>query len=1137
MANIQVFKQNTIYDGSEVIFLSPCDCSEIQGLTVDYLNERGAEESQSFIFKDAHGHDISDLDNLFTDGVYVKVILNVTDGIAYIQNADTNKYLEDRFEALEGSLKIQEDLKGNPSGLAELDENGKVPSSQLPSYVDDVLEYDSKSAFPSTGERGKIYVDLSDNKTYRWSGSAYVVVSEGVTLGETSTTAYRGDRGKTAYDHSQSSEPHVATTDRTNWNDANSKKHTHSNKSVLDKITSVDTALSSTSENPVQNKVIHAEIETLKKSVSDGKSAVANAITEKGVATNADASFEVMAENIENIDTIAEGTADATATASQILTGKTAYVQGAKVTGTMTNQGAKTSSLNCGGSYTIPAGYHNGSGKVTANSLASQTESTATADAILSGETAYVNGSMVTGTMTNNGAKTSSLNCGGSYTIPKGYHNGSGKITANTLASQTSATATAEQILTGQTAYVSGSKVTGTMPDNGAVTKTITPSTTSQSYTIPAGYHNGSGKVTVNGAPTTLIDGDATAENVLSGKKFFVDSYTVKTGTMTNNGAKTASLNCGGSYTIPAGYHNGSGKITANTLASQTSATATASQILNGQTAYVSGSKITGTMPNNSSTTSNGTVPGVSTTYPSIPTREGSNLQYNKDTDGVARISIGVPQGYYPDPSSSYVNRPASDFGNATVDNVLTEKTFTSANGLKITGTMPNNGSVSKSLNCGGSYTIAKGYHDGTGKITANSLASQTSADAVAVDILSGKTAYVNGTKITGTMTNNGAVTKTITPSTSSQSYTIPAGYHDGTGKVTVSASPTSLIDGDATAANVLSGKTFFVDSYTVKTGTMTNNGAVAPTALKCGGSYTIPAGYHNGSGKVTADTLANQTSATATASDILSGKTAWVGGSKLTGTMTDNGAVAPSALGAGGSYTIPAGYHNGSGKVTVQSLATLTASGDATAAQILTGKKAYVDGSLLTGTMANNGAKTAELSAGGSYTIPAGYHNGSGKITAKDLASQTSATATADTIRSGFNAYVNGTKVTGTCDARGRCYTTTLGGTADEPTLTFYFMTPATMMMGYAKIIGTKTLFIRVQYSTESSSDYYLPNKVEQATTSWTDITSRCSFSSYSFTGSKYWYDGKVTITLPKNASYYTVGNTVNVMTAAGCF
>ena len=103
-------------------------------------------------------------------------------------------------------------VKGAVNGVAELDSAGKVPSSQLPSYVDDVIEgyyYNSKfykeSAHTTeiTPESGKIYVDLSTDKTYRWSGTAYTQIKGDLALGETSTTAYRGDRGKIAYDHSQ----------------------------------------------------------------------------------------------------------------------------------------------------------------------------------------------------------------------------------------------------------------------------------------------------------------------------------------------------------------------------------------------------------------------------------------------------------------------------------------------------------------------------------------------------------------------------------------------------------------------------------------------------------------------------------------------------------------------------------------------------------------------------------------------------------------------------------------------------------------------------------------------------------------------------------------------------------------------
>ena len=94
-------------------------------------------------------------------------------------------------------------LKGSINGVAELDENGKVLSSQLPSYVDDVLEFQSIATFPTIGESGKIYVATDTNLTYRWTGTIYIEISPSVALGETSSTAYRGDRGKTAYEHSQ----------------------------------------------------------------------------------------------------------------------------------------------------------------------------------------------------------------------------------------------------------------------------------------------------------------------------------------------------------------------------------------------------------------------------------------------------------------------------------------------------------------------------------------------------------------------------------------------------------------------------------------------------------------------------------------------------------------------------------------------------------------------------------------------------------------------------------------------------------------------------------------------------------------------------------------------------------------------
>ena len=108
---------------------------------------------------------------------------------------------------------VTTDLIGAANGLAELDSNGKVPSAQLPSFVDDVEEYANLAAFPVTGESGKIYIALDTNLTYRWSGSVYVEISPSLALGETSASAYRGDRGKIAYDHSllTSGNPHNVT--------------------------------------------------------------------------------------------------------------------------------------------------------------------------------------------------------------------------------------------------------------------------------------------------------------------------------------------------------------------------------------------------------------------------------------------------------------------------------------------------------------------------------------------------------------------------------------------------------------------------------------------------------------------------------------------------------------------------------------------------------------------------------------------------------------------------------------------------------------------------------------------------------------------------------------------------------------
>lgn len=127
------------------------------------------------------------------------VLSDLTDDIGIVDRSNFENEIEN--VRAEIALKLDASLKGAANGVAELDANGKVLTSQLPSFVDDVIEAENFAVLPNEGETGKIYVTLDDNKTYRWSGSAYIEISASLTLGETDSTAYRGDRGKIAYDH------------------------------------------------------------------------------------------------------------------------------------------------------------------------------------------------------------------------------------------------------------------------------------------------------------------------------------------------------------------------------------------------------------------------------------------------------------------------------------------------------------------------------------------------------------------------------------------------------------------------------------------------------------------------------------------------------------------------------------------------------------------------------------------------------------------------------------------------------------------------------------------------------------------------------------------------------------------------
>ena len=658
-------------------------------------------------------------------------------------------------------------------------------------------------------------------------------------------------------------------------------------------------------------------------------------------------------------------TSAGTATAGQMLIGSKAYVDGALVTGTMTNNGSVTKTLGAGESFDIPAGYHDGTGKVTASTLSGQTGGTATAAQILEDETAWVGGVKLTGTMPNNGAVSATLSANGTYTIPAGYHDGTGKVTQSLT---TKAAATITPGTTNQT-ISSGVYLSGV--------QTIKGDANLVSANIKAG-------VSIFGVSgnSNVVDtsaGTATAAQMLSGSKAYVDGALV-TGTMTNRGAVSQTLNAGGSYTIPAGYHDGTGKVTANSLSSQTAGTAAAAEILKGKTAWVGGTKLTGTMPDLSTTS---TIDFSSTN--TNPVIEGDAAYVQQNTDSTTRCLIRYA-GMASDGSGTGTDIGTGRIGTGTFIGVP-QATMATAAGL----TAAKLAKGQTVLGVAGTYT--------------------SDATAAAGNILVDKTAYVNGTKVTGTMANNGAV---------------------------------------------------------------------APAALNAGGSYTIPAGYHNGSGKVTTNSLASQTSATATAAQILKDKTAWVGGTKLTGTMVNNGAVS-ATLAANGTYTIPAGYHNGSGTVT-QSLTTkaattitpgttdqsvaagtylsgaLTVSGDAdlTAANVkynvgifgvtgtytsdgtlaankmLSGVIGYSKGTKYTGSIASQAAKS--ITPGTSnQTVSSGVYLsgnitvlGSSNLVASNIKSGVNifgvtgtytddATASNSRILSGYTAYKAGTKLTGT--------------------------------------------------------------------------------------------------------------------------
>ena len=447
---------------------------------------------------------------------------------------------------------------------------------------------------------------------------------------------------------------------------------------------------------------------------------------------------------------------------------------------------------------------------------------------------------------------------------------------------------------------------------------------------------------------------------------------------ISNQGAVSATVREGDTYTIPAGYHNGSGTVSG----------------VQGGGNYTLQAK-----------------------GPITPTKSSQSIAPDNGYYGLSGVSIAAIPEAYQDVSS--VTAAAGD--------VLATKTIVVSDGTVTAGTMTNNGAVSKTLDATSnnqSYTVPSGYHNGSGtvsitletksatpttssqditptsgkvlgKVTVGAIPAEygdtTNDDAAAGDLLYGKVAHsydsVSGEAvgITGSMANNGAVSQSL--DTSTTSYTVPVGYHNGSGtvsittetksttptessqditpstgkvlsKVTVAAIPAKYGDttgDDAVAANILYGKkahSISSGSAVAVTGSMTNNGAVSKTldATTNNQSYTVPAGYHNGSGTVSITLEEKSATPTTSSQNIIptSGKVL----SKVT-------------VGA-----IPAQYGDTTGDT-------------ASAAYILAGYKAHTISSgsavQITGEMANNGAISATIDGliTTSYSVSAGYTSG----------------------------------------------------------------------------------------------------------------------------------------------------------------
>lgn len=231
-----------------------------------------------------------------------------------------NKYQSEinaSFGATDNSIRKEltdfKNTKGEANGLASLDDGGRVPSSQLPSYVDDVIEINTFNNLPSTGESGKIYITQDTNLTYRWSGSAYTEISKSLALGETSSTAYPGDKGKSTTDKVNSLSDTLVNIDTT-INNVQNNLTTHINNkanphqvtkeqvglSNVDNTSDANKPISTATQNALNDKFSATEGNALKQIVNDMPDLV---VTGGSLIHNSDSvSLNLIQQNLKNPD-------------------------------------------------------------------------------------------------------------------------------------------------------------------------------------------------------------------------------------------------------------------------------------------------------------------------------------------------------------------------------------------------------------------------------------------------------------------------------------------------------------------------------------------------------------------------------------------------------------------------------------------------------------------------------------------------------------------------------------------------------------------------------------------------------------------------------------------------------------------